>query len=415
MAACWGFAAMRSTRRTWLHTALRPSTSSSLTCTRSRPQLRRCVYQSPTWLPDSIDENLLLLRLPQSQAPRDFRAAGGLQPNIPPGFGPHLPASTPILTAPHRHPPSLSPPPLSSPQGSDFDTCIENIDIGGPSMLRSAAKNNAAVAVLSSPSQYGELLAELDAHSGCTSLALRRKLASAVYATTSAYDSAISRWFAGQLGADAPLYTRTYEKQIGLKYGCNPHQVSRKSRAQAPVTIPPVCPHAMQYYSLSEPSNHHRASSPPLPSPLLPPLPSSQNPSFVGRLLDTPNMPFEVLNGTPGYINFLDAANAWQLAAELKAATGLAAAASFKHVSPAGAGVAVPLSATERAIYEAGDKELTPVALAYMRARNADPMCSFGDFVSGYKGQRQQWAGSGHEPEAGSRTDGLRAKGRLST
>ena len=84
-----------------------------------------------------------------------------------------------------------------------------------------------------------------------------------------------------------------------------------------------------------------------------------------------------------GYINFLDAANAWQLAAELKAATGLAAAASFKHVSPAGAGVAVPLTPTERAVYEAGDKELTPVALAYMRARNADPMCSFGDFVRG--------------------------------
>jgi hypothetical protein len=107
-----------------------------------------------------------------------------------------------------------------------------------------------------------------------------------------------------------------------------------------------------------------------------------QNLAFVGRLGETPSLPFEVLNGTPGYINLLDAANAWQLAAELRAATGLAAAASFKHVSPAGAAVAVPLSDVERVVYEAGDKELTPVALAYMRARNADPMCSFGDFAA---------------------------------
>ena len=87
-------------------------------------------------------------------------------------------------------------------------------------------------------------------------------------------------------------------------------------------------------------------------------------------------MPFAVLNGTPGYINFLDAANAWQLAAELKAATGLAAAASFKHVSPAGAAVAVPLSPELSSVYEvAAGTVLTPVAIAYLRARNADPMC----------------------------------------
>jgi len=93
-------------------------------------------------------------------------------------------------------------------------------------------------------------------------------------------------------------------------------------------------------------------------------------------------MPFDVLNGTPGYINLLDAVNAWQLASELRFATGLPAAASFKHVSPAGAAVAVPLSATEAVVYDAVDKQLTPVALAYLRARNADPMCSFGDFAA---------------------------------
>ena len=92
-------------------------------------------------------------------------------------------------------------------------------------------------------------------------------------------------------------------------------------------------------------------------------------------------MPFDVLNGTPGYINLLDAVNAYQLACELRAATGLAAAASFKHVSPAGAAVAVPLSEVEAAVYDA-PAGLTPVALAYLRARNADPMCSFGDFAA---------------------------------
>merc|ERR1719387_2720804 len=93
-------------------------------------------------------------------------------------------------------------------------------------------------------------------------------------------------------------------------------------------------------------------------------------------------LPFEVVSGTPGYINLLDAINAWQLVRELAEATGLPAAASFKHVSPAGAAIGVPLSDTERQVYEVKDKELTPTATAYVRARNADPMCSYGDFVA---------------------------------
>jgi len=91
---------------------------------------------------------------------------------------------------------------------------------------------------------------------------------------------------------------------------------------------------------------------------------------------------FEVLSGTPGYINLLDAVNAWQLVHELGQATGLPAASSFKHVSPAGAAIGIPLSDEERIVYEVKDKELTPTAAAYVRARNADPMCSFGDFVA---------------------------------
>ncbi len=95
-------------------------------------------------------------------------------------------------------------------------------------------------------------------------------------------------------------------------------------------------------------------------------------------------LPLEVLNGRPGYINFLDALNSWQLVKELKAATGLASAASFKHVSPAGAAVGLPLSDTLRKIYFVDDikEELSPIACAYARARGADRMSSYGDFVA---------------------------------
>lgn len=123
---------------------------------------------------------------------------------------------------------------------------------------------------------------------------------------------------------------RTYSHQFSLKYGCNPHQL---------------------------PASIH---------------------SLSGK-----GLPFIILNGAPGYINILDALNAWQLVAELKAATGLAAAASFKHVSPAGAAVAIPMSETLKEVYGvSGAGELSPQAIAYIRARNADPKSSFGDFVA---------------------------------
>ena len=93
-------------------------------------------------------------------------------------------------------------------------------------------------------------------------------------------------------------------------------------------------------------------------------------------------LPITVLNGRPGYINLLDAFNSWQLVSELKAATGLPAATSFKHVSPAGAAVGLPLSETLKKIYFTDDYELTPLASAYVRARGADRMSSFGDFIA---------------------------------
>ena len=126
------------------------------------------------------------------------------------------------------------------------------------------------------------------------------------------------------------IYHISYMKELALKYGCNPNQ----------------------------------------------------KPSHI--YMEEGELPITVLSGRPGYINFLDALNSWQLVKELKAATGLPAAASFKHVSPAGAAVGLPLSETLKKIYFVDDVdfELTPLASAYARARGADRMCSYGDFCA---------------------------------
>ncbi len=107
----------------------------------------------------------------------------------------------------------------------------------------------------------------------------------------------------------------------------------------------------------------------------------NQKPSRI-FMKDGGDLPIEVLNGRPGYINFLDAFNSWQLVKELKEATGEVAAASFKHVSPAGAAIGTPLSDTLKKIYFVDDLELSPLACAYAKARGADRMSSYGDFVA---------------------------------
>ena len=106
----------------------------------------------------------------------------------------------------------------------------------------------------------------------------------------------------------------------------------------------------------------------------------NQKPSRI--YMEEGELPLTVLNGKPGYINFLDALNGWQLVSELKRATGLPAATSFKHVSPAGAAVGLPLNDTLRKIYFVGEQELSPLACAYARARGADRMSSFGDWIA---------------------------------
>ena len=106
----------------------------------------------------------------------------------------------------------------------------------------------------------------------------------------------------------------------------------------------------------------------------------NQKPARI--LMQEGELPLEVLNGRPGYINFMDALNSWQLVKALKGAAGLPAAASFKHVSPAGAALGLPLTEVERQIYFAPQGELSPIACAYIRARGADRLCSFGDWAA---------------------------------
>jgi len=214
-------------------------------------------------------------------------------------------------------------------KGGDFATCIENIDIGGPAMIRASAKNHAGVTVLTNPAQYKTLMEQMGANNGCTTFDFRKNAACAAYALTASYDSMVSTWMSKQVSEPPSTHTVSFEVERPLKYGCNPHQ---------------------------------------LPAGLC---------SVGGGKL-----PFDVISGTPGYINLLDAVNAWQCVHELAQATGLPAAASFKHVSPAGAAIGTELSAEERLVFEVKDKEITPTAAAYVRARNADPMCSFGDFVA---------------------------------
>lgn len=200
---------------------------------------------------------------------------------------------------------------------------VEDIDIGGVTLLRAAAKNHSRVTILSDPEDYHDFLTELE-QKGEISEQKRQLYALKAFSHTADYDTAISDFFRKQYAGDGT-------QNVSLRYGTNPHQ---KPAA-----------------------------------------------AFVrdGRL------PFKVLGGAPGYVNLLDALNAWPLVKELKNALGLPAAASFKHVSPAGAAIGVPLSESERKVYMVDDIvgiEKSSLAQAYARARGADRMSSFGDMIA---------------------------------
>ncbi|KAH7094209.1 bifunctional purine biosynthesis protein ade10 [Auriculariales sp. MPI-PUGE-AT-0066] len=211
--------------------------------------------------------------------------------------------------------------------GATLADAVEEIDIGGVTLLRAAAKNHGRVSVLSDPADYDEFIKAWPN----VSEGLRARLALKAFEMTATYDAAISDYFRGQYataGESEP--TAGLVQRMQLRYGCNPHQ----KPAQA----------------------------------------------FVQH----GTLPFKVLSGSPGYINLLDALNSYALVSELTAALSLPAAASFKHVSPAGAAVGLPLSDTEKAVYGVEDlkEPLTPLATAYARARGADRMSSFGDFIA---------------------------------
>ncbi|GMM46339.1 bifunctional phosphoribosylaminoimidazolecarboxamide formyltransferase/IMP cyclohydrolase [Pichia kluyveri] len=197
---------------------------------------------------------------------------------------------------------------------------VEEIDIGGVTLLRAAAKNHSRVTILSDPKDYPIFLEELSKDSNISDN-LKQTLALKAFEHTSDYDTAISDFFRKKYSEG--------KAQLPLRYGANPHQ----KPAQAFVT--------------------------------------------EGEL------PFKVLSGSPGYINLLDALNSWPLVKELSASLNLPAAASFKHVSPAGAAVGLPLTDIEKKIYMVDNIEnLSPLANAYARARGADRMSSFGDFIA---------------------------------
>ncbi|OHF01329.1 phosphoribosylaminoimidazolecarboxamide formyltransferase/IMP cyclohydrolase [Colletotrichum orchidophilum] len=199
---------------------------------------------------------------------------------------------------------------------------VEEIDIGGVTLIRAAAKNHSRVTILSDPNDYAEFLKELQA--GEITEASRNRYALKAFEHTADYDAAISDFFRKQYAADGKQFS-------ALRYGANPHQKP-----------------AAAFVSGGE-------------------------------------LPYKVLGGSPGYINLLDALNSWPLVKELKQALGKPAAASFKHVSPAGAAIGTPLTDDEKKVYFVNDIEgidSSPLAQAYARARGADRMSSFGDVIA---------------------------------
>ncbi|KAI9903130.1 hypothetical protein N3K66_002482 [Trichothecium roseum] len=199
---------------------------------------------------------------------------------------------------------------------------VEEIDIGGVTLIRAAAKNHKRVTILSDPNDYAGFLNELE--KGEITEASRNRYALKAFEHTADYDTAISDFFRKE-------YASNGDQHLALRYGANPHQKPAAAYATS------------------------------------------------GQL------PFKVLGGSPGYINLLDALNAWPLVKELKEALGLPAAASFKHVSPAGAAIGTPLTEDERKVYFVNDIEgieTSALAQAYARARGADRMSSFGDVIA---------------------------------
>ncbi|KAH7924294.1 AICARFT/IMPCHase bienzyme [Leucogyrophana mollusca] len=225
---------------------------------------------------------------------------------------------------------------ISKP-GCTLADAVEEVDIGGVTLLRAAAKNHERVSVLSDPADYTEFLQAWKDGQGDVGQNIRSKLALKAFEMTAKYDEAISGYFREQYASAEQENPAVPVQRMVLRYGANPHQ----KPAQTFVTEGA--------------------------------LPFKGNISF-----------YLFLSGSPGYINLLDALNSYALVKELQEALNLPAAASFKHVSPAGAAVGLALDETEKQVYGVEDlkEPLTPLACAYARARGADRMSSFGDFIA---------------------------------
>jgi len=206
---------------------------------------------------------------------------------------------------------------VSNPDVTE-DEAIENIDIGGHTLIRASSKNYKRVLIITEPSDYEYITKnwnEID-------VKFRKNMAKKALHHITKYDMAISGYF------NKNITYRHYTEHIPLKYGCNPHQ----------------------------------------------------NISSICAIND--NLPIKMLNGTPGYINLLDALGSWQLVSEIEKTTGIIAAASFKHTAPAGVSINKPLTDLMKKIYGVENYDLTPCSTAFIRARNSDPMSSFGDFIA---------------------------------
>nr|CAD7393600.1 unnamed protein product [Timema cristinae] len=246
---------------------------------------------------------------------------------------------------------------------------VENIDIGGVTLLRAAAKNHERVTILCDPSDYAKVVQELESSPNRdTSVTTRQLLALKAFTHTSEYDLAISDYFRKQYSAGV--------SQLTLRYGMNPHQKPAQiftTLQELPLKVVNGSP---GFINLCDALNGWQLVKELKAALGLPAATSFKHVSPAGAAV--------VVNGSPGFINLCDALNGWQLVKELKAALGLPAATSFKHVSPAGAAVGVPLSSEQAKVCQVDDllEQLTPLATAYARARGADRMSSFGDFVA---------------------------------
>jgi phosphoribosylaminoimidazolecarboxamide formyltransferase/IMP cyclohydrolase len=209
---------------------------------------------------------------------------------------------------------------------------IENIDIGGVSLIRAAAKNYKDILVVTDVNDYDFIINNFDKLMSVDDSNLRKRFAAKAFHHIAKYDILIAKFLSESTEFDNhDIEYKIYKKQDELKYGCNPHQ---------------------------------------------------KNANIYMDILNNKNTPFKILNGKPGYINYLDAINSWLLVKETSDVLSIPVCASFKHTSPAGVGTSRALNDHLKEIYNVKDKELTNVAISYVRAKNSDPLSSFGDFIA---------------------------------